>query len=414
MLTVENKQNILKTFPNIKLSYENIVYKKVYHSDYIEVIPKGIKCFIWFTRIHNKNACLIMKLKENKQIYDIQIEYNDYSLDLTKGTIIYGTLFNNCNHTFFTIEDIFSYKGLFINRMNWGDKLIQINALLKDYLNLINIQNISNITFGLPIICKNLEELDKKIPNISYIINTIQFKLFSRMNNFLFMNYNTYKHPEVKNKDSDINNIKKNNLQSINEFLQIFPENNITQNTNTNTNTNTNISQNKLQRFNTKCEIVFLIRPDIQDDIYDLYCLNEELQEEKHGIAHIPDYSTSVLMNKLFRVIKENDNLDALEESDDENEFENENIGKFVHLNKSYKMVCQFNHKFKKWCPIKLSEDKSQIISLQELRDLYIKYNQNKGNYKSTNTPNYTKISYNKSNYNKNSYNNKTTYNKLY
>jgi len=169
-----------------------------------------------------------------------------------------------------------------------------------------------------------------------------------------------------------------------------------------------------VQRFNTKSEIVFLIRPDIQDDIYDLYCLNEELQEEKHGIAHIPDYSTSVLMNKLFRVIKENDNLDALEESDDENEFENENIGKFVHLNKSYKMVCQFNHKFKKWCPIKLSEDKSQIISLQELRDLYIKYNQNKGNYKSTNTPNYTKISYNKSNYNKNSYNNKTTYNKLY
>ena len=40
------------------------------------------------------------------------------------------------------------------------------------------------------------------------------------------------------------------------------------------------------------------------------------------GIAAIPDYKTSVLLNKVFRNIKENDNLDALEESDNEDEFE--------------------------------------------------------------------------------------------
>ena len=32
----------------------------------------------------------------------------------------------------------------------------------------------------------------------------------------------------------------------------------------------------------------------------------------------IPDYKTSVFMNDLFRTIKENKNLDLLEESDDE------------------------------------------------------------------------------------------------
>jgi hypothetical protein len=93
-----------------------------------------------------------------------------------------------------------------------------------------------------------------------------------------------------------------------------------------------------------------------------------ELKEDESGIAHIPDYNTSVMMNKLFRIIKENDNLDALEESDDEDEFQNENIDRFVHLNKSYKMYCQYNYKFKKWVPIKVADENSQIINMKDLK----------------------------------------------
>ena len=74
------------------------------------------------------------------------------------------------------------------------------------------------------------------------------------------------------------------------------------------------------------------------------------------GLAAIPDYKTSIMMNKLFRIIKENNDLDALEESDNEEEFENSNVDKFVHLDKSHKMVCNFNNKFKKWVPIKITE----------------------------------------------------------
>jgi hypothetical protein len=69
-------------------------------------------------------------------------------------------------------------------------------------------------------------------------------------------------------------------------------------------------------------------------------------------IASIPDYKTSVMMNALFRNIKENRSLDALEESDDDDEFENTNIDKFVDLTKKIKMKCVFNHRFKKWTPI--------------------------------------------------------------
>ena len=43
-------------------------------------------------------------------------------------------------------------------------------------------------------------------------------------------------------------------------------------------------------------------------------------------------------MNKLFRTIKENDNLDYLEESDDEEEFENISSDKYVDTNKVVKI----------------------------------------------------------------------------
>ena len=68
-------------------------------------------------------------------------------------------------------------------------------------------------------------------------------------------------------------------------------------------------------------------------------------------MACIPNFKTSVMMNKLFRNLKENDNLDTLEESDEE-EFENEDPHKFVHLERTIAMKCEYNTKFKKWVPI--------------------------------------------------------------
>ena len=40
-------------------------------------------------------------------------------------------------------------------------------------------------------------------------------------------------------------------------------------------------------------------------------------------------------MNSLFRNIKENNNLDTLEESDDEDDFENTNPSKYIIPNKN-------------------------------------------------------------------------------
>jgi hypothetical protein len=100
-----------------------------------------------------------------------------------------------------------------------------------------------------------------------------------------------------------------------------------------------------------------------------LYVLNENKTEKFYDTAYIPNYNTSVMMNKLFRNIKENDNLDRLEESDDEDEFENDNIDKFVYLEKTYPMKCKYNYKFKKWYPDSLADKNAKIVTSAELQN---------------------------------------------
>ncbi len=348
-----DKQNILSDFPNVKLSYENITHKKVYNSDMILVIPDGKKCFAWFTYINDKPSCLIMELAGNKNIVDIKQVNACFSNELSYGTIFYGTLFNHLNNRFFTIEDIFSYKDELIERENWSFKMEKIKLCLKNQLKPCAYNN-SFIVFGLPIICKTNDELENKLKNIKYKINSIQYRLYNRSNNYLFITYENY----INQKETLVVN------KYIKPQIQEKPVEKIV------------VKQPMKSKPFEK--VVFLIKPDIQNDIYHLYCLDQNLKEEQHSIAHIPDYNTSVMMNKLFRIIKENNNLDALEESDDEEEFENEDITKFVHLDKSYKMVCQFNHKFKKWTPVKLANEDNKIVTSYELKQIYKTYEQNR------------------------------------
>ena len=63
------------------------------------------------------------------------------------------------------------------------------------------------------------------------------------------------------------------------------------------------------------------------------------------------------MMNSLFRNIKENKNLDALEESDSEEDFEDISVDKNVDLEKAINFVCVYKEKFKSWIPIKKTKE---------------------------------------------------------
>jgi hypothetical protein len=355
-----NKADILSKFPNVKLSYENITHKKVYNSNYIVAIPVGRKCFIWFTTINGKSVCLLMELSQNKQVEEIKMTNTRFSHDLSieDGTIIYGTKFYYSNMNFFSIEDIFSYKGRTIYNSNWQDKLSYIKDLLENdiYQKSYN----SYLTFGLPIMCNRMDEFEVTVANVGYKIDSVQFYLYNRINSYLVMDYRkfTYKKLDNNNNNSNSNNNSNNisnNLMMQFGLVQSKPNEPLSIKNSDGIKNSDSIKNSDGIKKQFKKESTFIVRPDIQSDIYNLFNFNTSLDKEEFiGFAHIPDFKTSVMMNNLFRIIKENKNLDALEESDDEEEFENENEDKFVHLDKEYKMVCEYSPKFKKWIPIRV------------------------------------------------------------
>ena len=341
LLSTNDKKDILLDFPNIKLSYENIIHKKVY-SDYYIAIPEGEKCFAWFTTYQNKNVCFILYLSlkkieknfETKQIIDIKIMNSCFNNNLCYNTIFYGTIFNQLDNSYFSIEDIFYYKGKNVSNFKWIDKLLLLNDLMKNNIKQITYNKFF-IVFGLPLMNTNLDTLNIEITKLKYKINSIQFKMFNKFNT-------CFKLPITKNYNYELSCDKTPELNK--EYIK-----------------NEKYEKYEINKKNIKKESIFKIKPDIQNDIYYLYCLDNSNNLILYDVAYIPDYKTSVFMNKLFRNIKENDNLDKLEESDDEEEFENESKNRFVFLDKEYNMICLYNNKFKKWYPIKLALKNQQL-----------------------------------------------------
>jgi hypothetical protein len=116
-------------------------------------------------------------------------------------------------------------------------------------------------------------------------------------------------------------------------------------------------------RFST----IFQVCADVQYDIYHLFACGKTKVPVYYNIAYIPNYKTSVFMNKVFRSIRENENLDYIEESDDEEDFQNIDHDKYVDLNKKCFVECIFNPKFKKWTPIRIADSRSKIVHISKL-----------------------------------------------
>ena len=308
--------SIKKKFPNIKLSYETIIHNKVFNPQFIVIIPKGKKCFLWFYMFNDKPTCFIVE-KNNNNIF-IKITSCCFSKKLAYNTILYGTLFNYNNVNFFSAEDVFYFKGEEINNYNWNRKLHIFKDLFSNYIETVNY-NKKFISIGLPIMAKKNEDINTLISKLPYEIDSLQFKLFSKINSFLSL---------------DIKKFKLENGKSKNPNLKA---------------------------------VTFVINADVQNDIYNLFVSTYD-NLEFIGLAGIPSYKISVMMNNLFRIIKENKNLDSLEESDDEDEFQNHLIDKYVNIDKYINMKCIFNKKFRKWIPIAISNE--QAITKEEFNTL--------------------------------------------
>jgi hypothetical protein len=297
-LTRQHKIKLLSFFPKLELSYIKNIHKKVLSDIYL-TIPKGYKFFAWFKCWNKQNICFLMKIdSKTKKILDINIHscVFDYSLCMGNGTILYGTMIKNKTNIF-NIEDIFYYKNKNINNVNFNNKLTYLEKFCKNDISNKCYQK-DDVMFGLPLMNYDFDLLLRQIENIPYPVYCIQ-------------------HRNLFKKRAHLN-LKINNLISKVEYFSV-----------------------------SAC---------IEEDLYLLHCMDNNTLVE-HNYAYISDYKTSVFMNSIFRNIVENNDLDKLEESDDEEEFENVNLDKFIN-DKIIIMKCAFVQKFNLWKPIEISTNK--------------------------------------------------------
>tara|TARA_Y100001970_G_scaffold265188_2_gene352519 strand:+ start:1552 stop:2508 length:957 start_codon:yes stop_codon:yes gene_type:complete len=313
MLNNSEKKYLMKKLPKIELSYEKRLHKKV-HTDLYLIIPKGKKYFAWFRHFNDKYQCFFFILSNNKRYVQDVMVYNccfDKKLTIYNGTIVYGTIFIAKNIRFFSVEDVFYYKGKNVSNEYTSNKWKILKSLINNYTK-PQYYSKNDIIFGLPIYETKKELISSHLVNLYYQAYAVQHRILNNSNHKQRYYYN----------------------ESIN-----------------------------IER---KYEAVFNVKARINDDMYDLFAEHEN-KMVNIGIAYISNYNTSVFMNSIFRTIKENENLDALEESDDEEEFENISPDKFVNLKKECKIKCEYMINFKMWKPIK---QVSSIEPLSKFKDV--------------------------------------------
>lgn len=307
-----NKHYIAK-LPKFELSYDTILHKKVF-SDIFMLIPKGNKVLAWFTYENENNICILFHLNKFNNFTNIEVIDACFDKILSYGTILYGTYFNYNKHKFITCEDIYYFKGENIQNTQIKYKINILNTIFKSYLQQ-KAYTTKFVIFGMPYMNEKFQNVYNKIKDIPYEIDAIGCYIVE--------------------KTKKIGNLKY--IKSTNETI-------------------------------------FKVKTNIEEDIYSLYCrsFNNNNDNEFYGYAGIFDYKTSVFMNSIFRNIKENRNLDLLEMSDCEEEFENIKEDKFVNLKKIVYIKCKYNKKFKKWQPFEVVNFGEKLLTKKDIN--YLEY----------------------------------------
>ena len=320
--------NALDDFPDIKLSYDTLMHKKVLNADVILAIPQGKKCYAWFTTRGSNYVCYLLELGQKNKVEKVHLRPACFSKELSYGSIFYGTMFLNNNMQFVVFEDVFHYKGKNVSREKYIDKLDIMHDVFTNHLKNIDEKNV--VRFGLPPMHTNHEDLVKLVSPRQRIMY-FQYRHYQKHTTYRVKPHVVLKPSEEEPVFTKPHNHKSNPMTKQPNIMKSMKNARI-------------IEQIFFVTASIDTDIYFLRKPDDSND--------SSLVPE---VAYIPDFKTSVMMNTLFRNIKENQNLDALEESDDEDEFEDERDDKFVDLTKEFEMVCTFHHKFKKWVPVRLA-----------------------------------------------------------
>tara|TARA_Y100000816_G_scaffold199685_1_gene146455 strand:- start:4496 stop:5530 length:1035 start_codon:yes stop_codon:yes gene_type:complete len=330
--------------PLLNFVNETNAHQECYNFDLAMIIPKGKRCLFWFTTYGNQNVCIVIEavyVNRCSHRYTVKSCF-DSSLCSSSGTVLRGTYIQYKNIQIGAVEDVYVYKGRNIQNHTMNQRM---SILLDIFEHQIGQERFFQdqcmltmcYTFHRNTPTKDILNIVKSLP---YKSKFIQYRFDSS-------NRNTR---NIVNLDTDT-------LTANTQFKPLR-----------------GYQRNKETVIDIQ-DLVFRVRPSISEDVYSLFTYDESQPNRElfHGYAGIQNYKTSVFMNKIFRIIKENDNLDLLEQSDDEDEFENIDTDKYVKLDKYVNIVCKYNQNIDKWIPLKIAPRDKKIAMRSQTKSLGIK-----------------------------------------
>ncbi len=320
LLSTPDIQALLSRLPKIEPCYEKTDTNIPANYKFRVSISIGKKFYVWIQYDESGDAAFFMELNKDKKVSVVQrAEMGENSLlPFSKGTALFGTMYEHpSGRSVFLIEDVYYYCGIPVAKETFARKLGRMAHIVE------KLGSVFPIWMRLP----HITHTDSNTTS-GYIEHHAQYRTGDRLAPYV-------------------------NIVSVagqNETISIP------------------VCERPLMCDFTKPQFrlptVFWVKPAVQFDIYNLYCHSKNGKNEVYcGVAGIQTYNTSVLLNTLFRKVRGNHNLDAIEESDDEDMFEDVRDTKWVNdMSSKIKMVCEFNTKLRKWVPLKRADNDAAVV----------------------------------------------------
>ena len=356
VLNSQDTDSLLASFPNTRLSYEASIHKNEPLAPGYKcfILPKGKRCVAWVTEwkrskivavvdIANHNgggsgavSPMIRRFQQENGWYPGSVRIYDACMDssLAYGTVFGGVIFRLTDKTYFSIHTIYWYKGNPIPSLTLsGYVRLCENIFAEREIRQVAYTKQNSVVFGLPVLCDTEQDAETVAQGLPYQVYAIQYRynIHTRVFQRIIQQCDTH---ESRNVRMPLPLPLPLPLPTVATKIPYLPP---------------------MDEMLTNIQATFIVRPNIQNDIYELFVMTSRARVPVfHNFAHIPSYKTSVMMNRLFRNIAENQRLDALEESEDEAEFENTEPDKYVSLHNEYMMVCRFHKRFCRWVPFQV------------------------------------------------------------
>ena len=346
IISGEEMHQFMNAFPtSIRISYGKKLHKKSDLSPKPSthvLVPKGTKAYAWFTSYMGSPVCAMIDLDRQGTPSKIRIHPTIFETSLSYGTILYGTMVNSIagKHKYLVCDNVFQYKGADMTHSSYSDKLSTIHTVMRDDIS-STVYSHNFMSFATPCMFDSFDAAAHTMQHSSLMAYTpycVQSWLngdsrpYGIVHSQEFASFCGASNGPVSNGGSRVPT--PTNTSSGNSFSQLSTPT---------TGPTRQVPSNNVSRPATTTNL--MIRCESAQDTYSYY---DERSRTRKNLC-VPTFKNSVTMNTIFRNYKENTNLDAMEESDSDDDFEDISDDKYSHVGEERNISCVYDKALSGW-----------------------------------------------------------------